>query len=254
MTTLSNRKHNKNKTAKKNIINEVKINNSNTISKVEIKDDIGDTYTFNDFLEESDTEDNGIKKTFNNKFYSKKKSTKYGNKNDANLNEAYIKQIKESDNDTLDQYSNDSIRNKIFLLPNIKVKQNFNSNDFVTNQFSIFGAIIRFIEGYMKKLKSFDLFIIWLALIYINSLLKFSVRIEWILMEIYSYYYYIHLFESKMRNFFFLKLFQIGINVLLVRTMYDKGNIIYSLGNAVIYILMVACSSGFDLVIILVIL
>jgi hypothetical protein len=73
-------------------------------------------------------------------------------------------------------------------------------------------------------------------------------------MEIYSYYYYINLFKLKMRNFFILKFFQLCMNILLAHTMFDNGNLIYTLGNAVIYIIMVACSSGFDLIITLVIL
>jgi len=254
MITINNRKHNNNKITKKNLINEVTINNFDTISKVEIKDDIGDTYSFNDFLEESDTENSGIRKTLNNKFNSKRKTIKNENKNDSNSNEAYIKQIGKCDNGTSKQYSNEYIRNKIFLLPNINVKRNFNSNDFALNQFSIIGAIIRYIEGYIKKLRNFDLFIIWLVLIYTNSLLGFSIRIEWVFMEIYSYYYYINLFKLKMRNFFILKFFQLCMNILLAHTMFDNGNLIYTLGNAVIYIIMVACSSGFDLIITLVIL
>jgi hypothetical protein len=155
MITINNRKHNNNKITKKNLINEVTINKFDTISKVEIKDDIGDTYSFNDFLEESDTENSGIRKTLNNKFNSKRKTIKNENKNDSNSNEAYIKQIGKCDNGTSKQYSNEYIRNKIFLLPNINVKRNFNSNDFALNQFSIIGAIIRYIEGYIKKTKKF---------------------------------------------------------------------------------------------------
>ncbi|OUM60316.1 hypothetical protein PIROE2DRAFT_21104 [Piromyces sp. E2] len=150
MTIINNRKH-KNKLSKKNSIsinensnaninnNNINISNSNstnnTISKIEIKDELSDTYSFNDFLEESDVEndslDINIKRSLAKTFSTSKPKN---NKNeDANVNEAYIKQI-----DTKELSSNDSIRNKLFAFPNIKVQHHNNySNDLSPSQFSI---------------------------------------------------------------------------------------------------------------------
>jgi len=265
MTILNNRKQ-KNKLPKKSIISnndnnntniQINITNSiptNTINKVEIKDELSDTYSFNDFLEESDVENDSldirIKRNFTNTFSANNKS-KNNKKEDANVNEAYIKQV-----ESKEQTSNNVTKKQLFILPNIKVQRSKNSiNELSPNQFSIVGAIIRFFETYVRRLKSFNLFILWLALIYINSMLDLKkIRLEWMIMIFYSYYYYLNLFESNKKNFLLLKFFQLGLNFILTELFFDHAVLVYTLSNGVIYVIMAASASGFDIVLVIVIL